>query len=65
MNLCQHVKNEAISLICSGDMVDERILQSDWLRTFWLLSQEQTFLKYEICGGTKQIISIFIIDQIQ
>ena len=65
MNLCQHVKNETILLICSGDMVDERILQSDWLRTFWLLSQEQTFLKYEICAGAKQIISISIIDQIQ
>ena len=22
VNLCQHVKNQAISLICSGDMVD-------------------------------------------
>ena len=32
---------KAITLTCSGDMVDNKILQSDWLRTFWSISQEQ------------------------
>ena len=34
MNLYQHAKNEAVSLICSGH-------SSDWLRAFWPISQEQ------------------------
>ena len=27
--------------ISSADMVDYKILQSDWLRTFWSICQEQ------------------------
>ena len=42
VNLYQH-KKKATSLICSGDMVDCKIVQSDWLRTFWPISQEQKF----------------------
>ena len=46
-NLYQHAKDEeAVSLICSGEVVDlvvDKILQSDWLRTFLPLSQEQEF----------------------
>ena len=34
MNLYEHVKNQAISLICPGDIDDLKILQSDWLRAF-------------------------------
>ena len=34
VNLYQHAKNPAISFIYSGDIVDLKILQSDWLRTF-------------------------------
>ena len=34
-NLCQHAKNEAVSSICSGKIVDLNILQSGWLRAFW------------------------------
>ena len=33
VNLNQHAKNQAISHICFGDMVDQKILQPDWLRT--------------------------------
>ena len=40
MNLYQHAKNKAITLIHSGDMVDLKILQSDWLRIIWSISQE-------------------------
>ena len=43
VNLYQHAKNQAISLICSRDMVNENILQSDWLRKFCPISQELEF----------------------
>ena len=31
MNLYQYGKNEAVSLICFGEIVALKILQSDWL----------------------------------
>ena len=34
MNLYQYAKNEAVSSICSGEIVDLKILKSDWLRAF-------------------------------
>ena len=43
VNLDQHAKNEAVSSICSGEIVDLKILQSDWLRAFWPISHEQDF----------------------
>ena len=43
MNLHKYAKNQAISSICSGDMADIKILQSDWLREFWSISQEPGF----------------------
>ena len=42
-NLHQHAKNESFSLICSGEIVDLKILESDWLRASWSISQEQDF----------------------
>ena len=42
-NLYKHARYQDISLICFGDMVDEKMQQSDWLRTFWSISQEQKF----------------------
>ena len=45
VNLHQEAKNQAISFICFGDMVDLKILQFDWLRTFWPISQEQKFFQ--------------------
>ena len=27
--------------MCSGEMLDFKILQSEWLRTFWPISEEQ------------------------
>ena len=36
-------KKEGVSLICFGDTVDLKILQSDYLRAFWPNSQEQGF----------------------
>ena len=53
VNLHQHAKNTAISLISSGDMVDKKILQSDWLTTFWPISQEQKFSQvWDLCRNT-------------
>ena len=43
MSLYQHAKNQAISLLCSGDLVDLKILQSDWQRAFWRISQEPDY----------------------
>ena len=37
-------------------MVDLKILQSDWLRAFWPISQEKDFPKHSICAGTQQIL---------
>ena len=34
MNLYHHAKNQAISSICFGGVIDLKILQSDWLRAF-------------------------------
>ena len=34
MNLYQHAKNEAVSSICFGEIVELKIQQSDWLRAF-------------------------------
>ena len=39
-NLYQHAKNNIASLICSGKTVHLNIIQSDWLRAFWPISQE-------------------------
>ena len=65
VNLYQDAKNQPISLICSGDMVDKKILQSDWLRTFTPYLRNKNFSKYEICAGIQPIIQISIKDQIQ
>ena len=43
VNLYQHAKNYTVSSICVGEMVDLIILESDWLRPFWPISQKQDF----------------------
>ena len=62
MNLYQHAKNKAISSICSGSILNLKMLQLDWLR---VLAHILMFPKYETCAGAQQTTSIFIIDQIQ
>ena len=54
VNLYQHAKNEAVSLISSGRIIDLKILQSDWLRAFWPISQEKVFQKSRISAETQQ-----------
>ena len=47
---------QAISLICSGDIVDLKILQCNWLKTFWPISQEQEFSQiWDLCRNTTNI----------
>ena len=58
VNLYQYVKNQAISLIHSGDMIDWKILQSDWLRTFWPKSQKSFFFQIrDLCRNTANNIN--------
>ena len=40
VNLYQHEKNYALSSICVREMVDLKILECNWLRPFWPISQE-------------------------
>ena len=39
----QNAKNQPFSSLCSGDAVNLKILQFDWPRTFWPISQEPDF----------------------
>ena len=47
VNFYQHAKNEAVSSIFSREILDLKILQSEWLRAFWAISQEQYFSQTE------------------
>ena len=38
VDLYQHAKIEAVSSIFSGDMLDLKILQAEWLKEFWAIS---------------------------
>ena len=65
MNLDQYAKNQDFLSFCSRDIVNFKILQSDWSRAFWRISQNQIFPKYGIYARIQQIIQTFFIDQIQ
>ena len=56
VNLYQHAKKWDYFIICSGEIVDLKILQSDLLRAFWPISLEQDFSQYRICAGKQQKI---------
>ena len=61
MNLFQHLKNLAISLIYSGDTTGLRILQSEWLTAFWSISQELHFSQiYDLSRNTAININFYI-----
>ena len=57
VNLYQHAKNQAVSSIRSGEMVDLKILQSEWLRAFWPISQERDLSQIEDCRNTANNIN--------
>ena len=50
VNLYQHAKNEAVSLICNGEIIDLKILKSDGLKAFWSISLEQDFSRMPDLG---------------
>ena len=53
MNLHQYAKNQAFSSFCSRDIVNLKILQSDWSRAFWPISQELDFSQvWDLCKNT-------------
>ena len=41
-------KKQAFSSFCSRDIVDLKILQSDWPRAFWSISQEIDFQVWDL-----------------
>ena len=41
--ICINMQKMRLSSICSREIVDLNILQSDWLRAFWPISQKQDF----------------------
>ena len=46
-NLYHHAKNETVPSICSEEMLDLKIPQSEWLIAFWSISQKQHFSRIE------------------
>ena len=50
-NLYQHSKNEAVSSICSGEILDLKLLQCV-PKHFCLYLRNKIFLKYRICAET-------------
>ena len=53
VNLRLHAKNQGISLICSWDVVDWKILQSNWLRIFSPISQKPKCSQmWDLCSNT-------------
>ena len=59
-NLCKLTSRSKKSgyFIRFGDMVDLKILQFDWLRTFWPISQEQKFFQiWDLGRNTTKNIS--------
>ena len=49
----------AVSLICSGEIVDLKIMQSDWLRALWSITQKQDLSEiWELCKTTTNSLAI-------
>ena len=50
MNLHEYAKNQVFSSFCSKDMVNLKILQSDWSKALWPKSQEPDFSQvWDLC----------------
>ena len=57
MNLHPYAKTQTFSSFCSRDIVNLRILQSDWSRAFWPISQEPQFSQvWDLYKNTANII---------
>ena len=58
-NLYQHTKKQNFSSIFSRDNPGLKILQSDWLRAFWPISQVPDFFQeWDLCKNTAININI-------
>ena len=65
MNLYQHAQGQAILSIYSGDIVDLKILWSDWLKAFSHTSQKQNFSQlWDLCRDIAKIV-LSSLEQIQ
>ena len=59
MNLHQYAKNQAFSSFSSRDIVNLKILQSDWSRALWPISQEPQFSPvWDLYKNTANIIKL-------
>ena len=47
VDLYLHAKTETVSSIFYEEMLDLKILQAEWLKEFWAISQEQYFSQKE------------------
>ena len=69
MNLYNHAKNQVISSFYSRDIFSLKILQLDWPRAFWPISQEPDFSQiWNLCMNIANNIlanDTFIVDQIR
>ena len=46
-------------MICSGEIVDLKILQSDWLIAFCPTSLEKNISQYDLCRNTANDINFY------
>ena len=65
LNLYQHAKNEAVSSICSDEIINLKIRNLIGWEYFGLYLRNKIFPKYRIYPRTQQIIILFTIKQIQ
>ena len=55
----QHAKDQAFSSFCSRDLVNLKILQSDWPRAFWAIPHKPDFSKvWDLCKNTANNIKL-------
>ena len=54
MNLHPYAKNQAFSSFYSRDTVNSKIVQSDWPRAFWPISQEPDLCKNTSMGFVQE-----------
>ena len=62
-NLYQHAEIEVVSSICSEEIFDLKILQSDWLRGFWPTSQKDFSQIWDLWRNAANNINFWPISQ--
>ena len=64
VNLYQLIKNKVASSISSGEILDLKVLQSEWLRAFWSICLEHFFQIEDLYRNTVNNIN-FNSEQVQ